>query len=257
MPWACLAAAAMLALPGSATEDPARIGLSPSALLAGAGERVLGEVDIQSSNVYDYTFANAPTDWVPTGGSWKQMNRWTCSPQWSWFGGYERAGLAALWNKRVFAGDIVLEVYASFKMGGATPGGSGEEARDLNFTLHGNGRDLDSGYSFILGGYGNTVTCIMRGTKVLAETQDPQNLLPTPDGSHGTARNIHNEWEAVRACLHGNHLSLYHNEQLVLEADDPEPPLPAGRPAIWTMDNGILLSRVKVYFAQEVPRTSL
>ena len=257
MLWACVAALAVLAGPGRALDDSARIGLAPSALEGAGGERALGEVDIQSANVYDYTFASAPTDWVPTGGTWNQMNRWTCSPQWSWFGGYQRGGLAALWNKRIFAGDIVMEVYAAFKMGGATPGGSGEDPRDLNFTLHGNGRDLDSGYNFIFGGYGNTVTCIMRGTKVLAETQDPKCLIPSPEGRGGIARNMHNEWESVRVALRGNHLTLVHNEQLVLEADDPEPPLASGRPAIWTMDNGIMLSRVKVYYAQEVPRTSL
>jgi aminopeptidase N len=45
-------------------------------------------VDLRSDRVCDYTFSSAPTDWQVRSGRWNAVNRWTCSPQWSWYGGY-------------------------------------------------------------------------------------------------------------------------------------------------------------------------
>ena len=35
----------------------------------------------------DYNFTTAPTDWRAARGRWEVTERWTCSPQWSFFGG--------------------------------------------------------------------------------------------------------------------------------------------------------------------------
>ncbi|NLJ37132.1 MAG: tetratricopeptide repeat protein, partial [candidate division WS1 bacterium] len=113
--------------------------------------------ELLSSNVYDYTFSSAPTDWLARGGLWNATNRWSCSPQWSWYGGYSPTGIAALWNKREFVGDIVVELYCAFTMRqGRNP--SYLPPNDVNITICGDGANPDSGYSFIVGGDDNRVT---------------------------------------------------------------------------------------------------
>ncbi|MBM3501146.1 MAG: tetratricopeptide repeat protein, partial [Armatimonadetes bacterium] len=75
---------ASLPPPGRAASRTAsqsrRIGLSVDGLALD-----VGQVDVLSHNVYDYTFTTAPTDWVPRTGTWKATNRWDCSPQWTWY----------------------------------------------------------------------------------------------------------------------------------------------------------------------------
>src|ERR1039457_1252581 len=63
----------------AANLDKGRLYFSGAALGAS-----VGDMDVQSDNVRDYTFSSAPTDWVVRSGQWNAVNRWTCSPQWSW-----------------------------------------------------------------------------------------------------------------------------------------------------------------------------
>jgi len=67
----------MTDLPGP-TGPNNRVGLQVSGLSVSAGD-----VEILSDHVYDYTFADAPTDWTVATGIWEITSRWTCSPQWS------------------------------------------------------------------------------------------------------------------------------------------------------------------------------
>jgi hypothetical protein len=76
----------------------------------------LADVQIESGNVYDYTFTSAPTDWLVQSGVWEMTNRWSCSPGWSWFGGRSEE-VASIWNKRKFSGDVSIQFYFAFKMG--------------------------------------------------------------------------------------------------------------------------------------------
>jgi hypothetical protein len=211
----------------------------------------VGQVGVLSSNVYDYTFTTAPTDWIPRAGTWKQTNRWDCSPQWTWYGGYNEDGLAATWNKHEFLGDVTVEIYAAMKMGvGADR--RYKNPNDMNLSIHTDGANLDSGYSFIMGGELNTYSRIMKGDTVLAETRDEKTaLFPIfEDAYPKDAYDFHRKWWALRARLSGNKLQFYKDEQLILEATDPDP-LPGGRVALWTMHNGIIVSRAKIYYANE------
>lgn len=209
-----------------------------------------GEVDIYSDHVYDYTFSDPPTDWMVAGGVWETTNRWTCSPQWSWFGGFEPDGLAAVWNKRQFRGDITVEVYCAFKMGVQPEAGNYRNPNDMNITICGDGANPSSGYSFIYGGDLNSATRIMRGTQVLAESREPEALLPIfEDGMPGTY-DFHRKWWMLRVRKDGDRLEFWVDDRLVAEATDPEP-LDAGRVGIWTRDNGLILSRIKIYYEHE------
>lgn len=205
----------------------------------------IGALDLLSGNLYDYTFSSAPTDWLARSGVWAITNRWTCSPQWSWQGGYATDGIAALWNKREFAGDVTVEAYFGFKMGMGSVH-SYKNPTDLNVTIHGDGANPSSGYSFMVGAERNNDTRIMKGTQILVSESDPKALLPIFEDGYPSTYEFHRKWWSVRARKHGNKLQLYLDERLVAEAVDPDP-LESGHVALWTYDNGIIISRVKIY----------
>lgn len=213
-----------------------------------------GEVDIYSDRVYDYTFADPPTDWMITGGLWETTSRWTCSPQWSWFGGFQQDGIAAVWNKRQFTGDITVEAYCAFKMGVHPATRSYRNPNDMNITICGDGANPSSGYSFIYGGDLNSVSRIMRGTQVLAENRSPEALLPIFEDGYPSTYEFHRKWWMLRVRKSGERLSFWVDDRLIAEATDPDP-LDGGRVAIWGRDNGLILSRIKIYYENEqLPR---
>ncbi|MFQ6096223.1 MAG: tetratricopeptide repeat protein, partial [Armatimonadota bacterium] len=207
-------------------------------------------IGLRTDRAYDYTFTGAPTDWYVRGGTWEQMFRWTCTPTWTWFGGHS-PDLAAVWNKRQFEGDISVEVWAAMRMGynPRVPGFTSYiNPNDINITICGDGANLDSGYSFIFGGWLNRYTRIMRGTEVLAETSDDAFVLPRfEDGWPG---NFHRRWYNLKAVKRGSRLYFYFDNQLALQCKDPNP-LPGGRVALWTYGNGIVVARVRINYEIE------
>lgn len=208
------------------------------------------QADVISPHIYDYTFSTAPTDWTMELGDWRVRSRWSCTPSWNFMGG-EGPMAVAIWNRREFLGDVTVEAYMSYKMNVMGEGGY-RNGTDFNVTLCGDGRNLFSGYVFIIGGWGNSWTRIMKGNKVLAETNSPDHKPVTLlDGSPGSWE-WHRRWWEVRAVKRGEDLYLFFDNALVLQAHDPEP-LPGGRVALWTYDNGIMIPRVKIYFEKERP----
>ena len=205
-------------------------------------------VRLDQPQVRDYTFTTAPTDWIPSGGIWQMTNRWACSPQFSWLGGWGE-GKVCTWNKREFIGDIVVEFYAGMKMGFGNIS-SYKNPNDMNLTICGDGANVDSGYTFMFGGHRNTVTRIMKGEEILAETGDTKFLLPLFEDQSFGSYDFHRKWWGVRAVKRGGHLEMYIDNQLALTADDPEP-LSRGRIAIWTRANGLIIARARVFHQQE------
>lgn len=198
------------------------------------------DAQVKAQNVYDYTFHRAPTDWRVAAGTWEVASRWTCSPGWSWFGGWSR-DLAAVWNKREFVGNVTVQMFVAPRM---DPQDTYQRAGDLCITLCGDGRDIQSGYNFVFAGDHNKVTRIMRGNQVVQETN--QVLLPVP--FHGVG---HRRWFNVTAEKIGNTLSLYVDNQLALRYTDPQP-LAGRHIALWTRDSGMMLARVTIYYEREM-----
>ena len=210
-----------------------------------------GQAKVESPRMHDYTFARAPTDWYMELGDWRVRSRWSCTPDWNFMGG-ESPQVAALWNKREFLGDVTVEAYMSFKMNVMGEGGY-RNGTDLNLSICADGRNLFSGYSFIVGGWGNSWTRILKGTEVLAETNAathrPVTLL---DGAGGGTWQWHRRWWEVRAIKRGQFLYLFLDNELILQAHDPDP-IPGGRVAMWTYDNGVMIPRVRIYHEDERP----
>ncbi len=204
-----------------------------------------------SSNRDDSTFTGAPTDFYSTSGRWSIFSRWPCYGDWSFFGGAGKN--PTLWSKRTYGGDVVAEMYAHPQMslpkepGYTHPG-------DLNITLAGDGKNLSSGYSFVLAGWDNTRSRVMRGSKVIAENAGDEAFF------HETITNNmkwHRTWfhiraEARRAAKDGKNgvqLTLTLDDAVIVSAFDPNP-LPqwekGGRVAFWTLDSTIMIARAKV-----------
>ena len=200
---------------------------------AWAGMVRLDDVQIFNENIYSYTFEKAPVDWRPAAGSWEVTNRWQCDPRWSWFSGREKRGAAVLWNKRMFHGDLSVEFIAAPKMD-RTRGDYTAYVRDMNLTICADGRNLDSGYTFVFGGWGNTRTAILRGREVLAES-----------ASQIIAGSLHRHWFKFNIEKRGGRIKFVVDGRPVLECDDPNP-LTGSHIALWTYRSGMMVSRLRV-----------
>ena len=249
-------AAAALTLAGhavSADTIPAASALGQSIGISGAMPD-FDHVNISSPNVYDYTFASAPTDWRVQSGVWEMTNRWACSPGWSWFGGRSDE-TATVWNKRKFSGDISVQCYFAFKMGLSGTAKWMEFPHDMGVTIGGDGQSLGSGYSFLVGADNNTLSVLRKGSEVVAENRTREALLPIyTDGNPDAGQNsnvVHRRWWYVRVDKIGSTVSCYLDNKLLFSYNDPKP-LDVGQVALWTYNNGIMLSRVQVYYQNEV-----
>jgi tetratricopeptide (TPR) repeat protein len=232
-----------------------RVGFQPSGL------RLDDEsVEVTSQRLYDYTFGSAPTDWVPAGGTWEITNRYSCEPDWNFFGGWSR-GLCALWNKRDFEGDQAVEAYVAFRHGLKWADAHWFYIpTDLNINLCSDFNDLSSGYSFIYSGRNGSTTMIRRGTQVLAETTEAKALVPQFTDSNPLFQQddqgrefgtFHRHWWRLECRRAGSRLSFAVDGNLLLEATDPNP-VRGGHVAFWTVGSGMMIARVRVAYAQEM-----
>ena len=213
--------------------DPKPISGDRVGLTARACGLSVNDFNIYTRNVLNYTFQGAATDWRVAAGKWDIRNRWQCDPRWSFFSGLGD-GLVAIWNKREFEGDLTLEFFAGIQMD-RTKGARYEYASDLNATICADGKDLNTGYSFVFGGRQNTTTRLYRGRIVLAE-----NPNVTID-----SRRHHRHWYSMRITKRGPKLEMSVDGERVLSVTDPRP-LAGKRIAIWTYDNGMMIGRVRV-----------
>lgn len=233
--------------------------LTATALAAPAAPEAIGlsgtlpdfkTVEIDNGHVYDYTFTSAPTDWWVQSGVWEMTNRWACSPGWSWFGGRSDE-TAAIWNKRRLSGDVSVQLYFAFKMGLSGAKSWAEYPSDAAVTICGDGHNVGSGYSFIVGADNNQHSILMKGDKVVADSNEAAALLPTFADGQVDTNTIHRRWWYVKINKIGPRVECWLDNKLLFSYNDPKP-LDLGQVALWTYNNGIMLSRVQIYYANEV-----
>lgn len=199
-----------------------------------SGGRIMPtKTKVQAKESWCYAFRQATTDWRVGSGQWQVTNRWECDPRWTFFAGFN-SQLACIWNKRLFEGDICVDLAASIKMD-RNRGSRYEYASDLDVTICGDGKDLSSGYSFIFGGDNNRSTFITRNGKIVAQRQQ---TIPIHS-------NIHRRWFHLKVVKHSSHLYYYIDDELVLEYEDPMP-LPGKQVGLWTWNNGIMVAQVRI-----------
>jgi len=204
-----------------------------------------------SANRDDYTFTDAPVDFYTPQGNWSVFSRWPCYGDWSFFGG---KGLnPIMWSKRTFGGDLVVEMYAHNQMdlpkevGYSHPG-------DLNISIAADGSNPASGYSFVVGGWYNTRTKILRGTQPVAEESGPNGHF---DQAINHNMHWHRRWVYVRAEVRkavkdgktGVNVILTVDDNQLLTYFDPQPLAlwnQGGRVAFWTTDSSLMIARAKI-----------
>ncbi|HYF50061.1 MAG TPA: DUF6250 domain-containing protein [Planctomycetota bacterium] len=224
---------------------PAADAFGENTRVAIRGLKNLGDpaaVRVSSSNTLEYTFDNAPSDWKVESGRWGLLNKWICDPRWSWFGG-RTTTIAALWNKNVFRGDITVEAHVALMMQKDDP--PFERPGDYNIALCGDGVNLDSGYTLIFGGDNNTWTRLYRKGVLVAESNKEEHRIFSDRIRHPDKPQLHQRWFHLKLEKLGDTVSFYRDGNLAFTFKDPEP-IEKGRVGFWTLDNGFILSRVRI-----------
>ena len=191
-------------------------------------------------DLLDYNFTTAPTDWRAARGRWEVAERWTCSPQWSFFsGGNSDAPL--LWSRFQTQGDWTLEAYLATPMDQTR----GERSPvDLNIGVGGNGRDLASGYSFGFGTNARKNNTIWRGDTVAV--QKPFELPPGVGETHQDWFYVRLEKRQIGKSV--NFKWSVNGREVANYTDDN--PLPdGGKLAFWSKDGGLSIARMRLWNA--------
>ena len=196
--------------------------------------------DLICSNLIDETFSIAPTRWRSTRGVWQVTARWPCSPGWAWFGGTQHR-FPTLWSKGSFEGNMVIEVFAAIKM--KERGNPYPNPRDINVSFCADGWNVGSGYSFLLAGWKNSASGLFRKGTLIATNPDFVFKRVSTLNFAG----FHRHWFHIRIVKFGGHIACYVDRQLAVQWQDPQP-LNSGRVAIWTVDNGVLIARARIWY---------
>jgi len=197
------------------------------------------DLRVESAHIRDYTFSAAPTDWRFAAGQWEVRARWACDDRWSWLTGVSD-DIAAAWNKHRFEGDMGVDYYMGVKHKG--PGGDEtERTRDVNAVICGDGQDVRTGYTVIMGGADGVVTQLLRDGQVIAEA--PNVVIPREYA-------VHHQWLHFRLERIGNRIRFHYEDRLVFDVEDPEP-ITGGYVGVWTHRSGVCVARVTVYAERE------
>lgn len=205
-----------------------------------------GDVRLTSSNLFDETFIDAPVKWRVGQGVWEVTPRWACDNRWSWFGG-TKSRTPILWTKQMFDGDSVVEGFVAIKQG-AMFEKSYPNLNNLNVTICGNGYDLSTGYSFISATSGNRGSVLTRNGEIVAT--NPLFRLPEKK----ELEDIYRRWFYVRMEKIGKEVRCFVDDRPAISYTDPRP-LDGGAVGFWTVDNGLLLARVRLWHENEPVRS--
>ncbi|MBI5831400.1 MAG: hypothetical protein HZB16_03705 [Armatimonadetes bacterium] len=227
---------------------------------------VLWDVRCRRDGVVDEVFESAPADWVQQG-EWIVTNRFSCTPTWSHMTGMGRRGLAALWSKYAFTGDMTVEYYAGMRMQ-SDLAYYYPRVGDFNMSFACRPFDLESGISLIPSAWdpawSGKYTRLAQGNKTIVET-DRQlapctrestgaRIIPVPYVAPG--RDVHGAWYYMKSRLIGGKVEGYFDNVKVLDA--PAPAANGDRVALWTQDDQIVVSRVRVTYTNKIiPRRLL
>lgn len=205
------------------------------------------DAHIETEGVMD-AFEVSPTGWVAESGIWAVMQKFSCQPQWNWYGGFG-GGNPTVWSKYKLEGDSVVEVFEGVKM--AVDAAVSDEQyalryRDMNMTFCADGKHINSGYSVIRGGRlaGQPTTMLLREGKVVMTSVKPEDLLPPQSTGHRV-------WFATRVEKRGladgkAEIRVYIDNHLAMTYVDDKP-LTGGYVAFWTHNNGMMIARANIF----------
>ncbi len=223
-----------------ATDRNPLTGMHPGYFAEGCYAGITDQV-ATGRNVLDYTFADAPVDWVGQG-MWRPTVRWSCAPHWSFLGGWGH-GDVVLAHKNRFTGDQSFEAFVGLKMEYPREHEIYDNRyRNLGISICGDGSNPRTGYTGIFGAPGvdgvpNSRTVLYRNGVEVATA----NFMVPGRGS------AHREWFDLSLRKYGDVIEFWVEGKLVLTYTDHNP-IVGGVPMVCTSDNGISLARVRIHF---------
>lgn len=212
----------------------------------GDSEAWANAVTLLGAGVKSYSFQAAPCDWLAAAGNWEVTNRWQCDPRWSFFSGQNLDGAACLWNKFPQGENLSIDFFVGPKMD-TDRGKKYEYAGDYALVLCADGKNINSGYSFIFGGWDNRGSQIVRRNSIVKENRD---IKVTRSSA------IHRQWFHMKIRKEGSRLSFWVDGNLAAEFNDPEP-LKGRYFGIWTWKTEIMIAQLRVSGEQSESRADL
>ncbi|MBI3921147.1 MAG: hypothetical protein HY318_06995, partial [Armatimonadetes bacterium] len=191
------------------------------------------------SRLTDYTFSSAPVQWRTQRGSWDTEPHWACVGRGAHLMGMD-VGSAVLWSKERYQGDLLLEAFVT---NAQLPDHVSESPRNLNFTLCGDGVNLDKGYNFLFGGFDGKEVRILK---------DGQEVARCPYQTKRTGTHNQDVWFYVRVQKSGPTVSISIDGERIAHFLDPKP-LRSGHLAVWTYATGIVLGRLRLWHDRTEP----
>ena len=200
-------------------------------------------IQVESDRLQD-AFEESPVNWLYQSGIWGVMARYSCQPQWNWYGGFG-AGTPTVWNKNRLDGDQNIEVYMGIKMQYDNMTEREQlRFRDMNVTICGDGSNVFSGYTLIRAGRPNNVptTMLLRNGEVVLKSTNNADLLPFG----------HRQWYGIRLEKRAAEIKVFIDNRLSMTYVDPQP-LSGGHVAFWTLNNGLMIARANISAGKNHP----
>lgn len=180
----------------------------------------------------DYTFRGRPADWYDTGEPWRQQSRWSCDPQWVFFG-VTATNPSILWHRGELRPPYALSVLIA-PTTSQPPPQAWEQSNDLNLVICGNGEDLKDGYTIRVNSLPQGGCSLWQGEELLLENRE----VGLPYGLFS----LHHLWIALTVIVEEQGIRFFYEDTPTLIHELPAP-LPAGRVGFWTRNNTIRIAR--------------
>jgi len=201
--------------------------------------------ELYSKSMFHAMFEQAPSDWYWVDGQFGMNFRWACQPGWNFMGG-KSAALAATFSKAAYYGEQEVECYFALSM--VVPANQYYYLRrDFGLSFCTDGRNLDSGYTLVFGGWNNTKTALFKRGLELASVNTPQFLFPVGT-DHGQ---VHKLWWNFDFAKRDKRVVVKLNGNVMFSVDDPDP-IDGGQIGFWTVGNGFVVSRANIVAEKEV-----
>ena len=189
------------------------------------------------ANMDDFTFSSAPVHWRVGSGTWETEPHWACTGRGAHYLGMN-VGPAVLWTKQRYRGDLVVEAYLT---NAEIPAHVLETPRNLNITICGDGANLGSGYTFMLGGRDGKEVRALKGAKELSRSAFT---------THRVSKHNQDIWFQIRIEKTGKSLKFFVDDRVVADCIDSNP-IDEGHLAVWTYAAGVVLGRLRIWYEQQ------
>jgi hypothetical protein len=192
-----------------------------------------------------YTFDRRETDWLRDGTGWIDHGGVSCALASNWVSLVTSDSRGMLWNKRTFAGDLLLSTNIeenSEWMGWEQDPSHIHHPYDNIVLCLGKGQDTGSGYRLEVNSRDRTATVLYRADKEVASVPQDYRFPIQYKGGHAPYSPRRNRISLVRQ---GNRLRALVNGVEVLSYTDPDP-LATERVGIGGYQTHVNFSRIMV-----------